>query len=620
MKNNEEQWKKNFFFFFCFVLFPFLIFEVEIFHNNSLLNFFKPKRFFYNYYPRHPHTMSSPKEALEWKDKGNNLLKQHKYDEAIEAYTKAIEIDPNNAIFYSNRAQVQIKLENYGLAIQDCDLAIKLDINFLKAYYRKGVSLMAILNHKQALENFKFILKKLPNDKLTLENYKQCTNYLKRQAFEKAIAGNDDNESIFNKIDYQSIQIEKSWSGPELNITTTTTTNTTTTNTTTTTTVGDNNKNKKSDVIVNIEGLDHDYLKYMIKLFKNGGKLPKRHVFAIIAKVYEILKQENTMTEISLLHSQIDFNNDNDDTINNPHGKGKGKGDQIIGGKKLTVVGDTHGQFFDLLNLFDKFGHVTQDHIYLFNGDFVDRGSWSCEVALYLYVLKILYPKSIFINRGNHETNDMNKTYGFTDECEFKYSKKIFEAFNQSFGALPLACLINQTYLCMHGGLFSNDKVTLKDIKSINRFPSNGSSQPPKEGLAMELLWTDPQEINGRSPSKRGIGMQFGPDITERFCLSNKIRKIIRSHEVRMNGIENEQNGRLMTVFSAPNYCDSTGNLGGVIHIEENSNYKKDLDDGQGYKTVEEKNCPWILTTETFEAVPHPDLKPMAYSKGGFGF
>ncbi|KAF6072029.1 Calcineurin-like phosphoesterase family protein [Candida albicans] len=513
--------------------------------------------------------MSSPKEALEWKDKGNNLLKQHKYDEAIEAYTKAIEIDPNNAIFYSNRAQVQIKLENYGLAIQDCDLAIKLDINFLKAYY---------------------------------QNYKQCTNYLKRQAFEKAIAGNDDNESIFNKIDYQSIQIEKSWSGPELNITTTTTTNTTTTNTTTTTTVGDNNKNKKSDVIVNIEGLDHDYLKYMIKLFKNGGKLPKRHVFAIIAKVYEILKQENTMTEISLLHSQIDFNNDNDDTINNPHGKGKGKGDQIIGGKKLTVVGDTHGQFFDLLNLFDKFGHVTQDHIYLFNGDFVDRGSWSCEVALYLYVLKILYPKSIFINRGNHETNDMNKTYGFTDECEFKYSKKIFEAFNQSFGALPLACLINQTYLCMHGGLFSNDKVTLKDIKSINRFPSNGSSQPPKEGLAMELLWTDPQEINGRSPSKRGIGMQFGPDITERFCLSNKIRKIIRSHEVRMNGIENEQNGRLMTVFSAPNYCDSTGNLGGVIHIEENSNYKKDLDD------------------ETFEAVPHPDLKPMAYSKGGFGF
>ena len=92
--------KKNFsFFFFFFVLFPFLIFEVEIFHNNSLLNFFKPKRFFYNYYPRHPHTMSSPKEALEWKDKGNNLLKQHKYDEAIEAYTKAIEIDPNNAIF-----------------------------------------------------------------------------------------------------------------------------------------------------------------------------------------------------------------------------------------------------------------------------------------------------------------------------------------------------------------------------------------------------------------------------------------------------------------------------------------------------------------------------------------
>ena len=97
-------------------------------------------------------------------------------------------------------------------------------------------------------------------------------------------------------------------------------------------------------MIVNIEGLDHDYLKYMIKLFKMVGNY-LNDMFCHNCKVYEILKQENTMTEISLLHSQIDFNNDNDDTINNPHGKGKGKGDQIIGGKKLTVVGDTHGQF-----------------------------------------------------------------------------------------------------------------------------------------------------------------------------------------------------------------------------------------------------------------------------------
>ncbi|KAI5959049.1 PPT1 [Candida pseudojiufengensis] len=523
-------------------------------------------------------------EAIKYKDEGNQHLKNHEYEEAIASYTKAIELDPTNAIFYSNRAQVQIKLENYGLAIQDCDLAIEQNPNFLKAYYRKGVSQMAILQHKKAQQNFKFLLTKLPNDKLTLENYKQCTNYLKREAFEKAIAG-DSHVSIFNTIDYSSIQIEKSWQGPTLDITT--------------------KKDNKNNVIVDIEGLDLNYLKYVIKLFKDGGRLPKKHVFAIIAKVNQILKNEKSMTEVSINHSKLSRSSNDD---------------EIIGGSKLTVVGDTHGQFYDVLNIFKKFGKVSNDHVYLFNGDFVDRGSWSTEVILYLYILKILFPTKIFLNRGNHETNDMNKTYGFCDEVEHKYNKKIYKFFTESFGSLPLACLINREYLCMHGGLFSNDKTTLNDIKNINRFPISGSSQPPKEGIAMELLWTDPQVINGRSPSKRGIGIQFGPDITERFCLNNKIRKILRSHEVRMSGIEEEHNGRLITVFSAPNYCDSTGNLGGVLHFIENSKYDPTKDEGDGYKKIEDENNPWLLTNETFEAVEHPDIKPMAYSKGGFGF
>ncbi|KAI3402545.2 PPT1 [Candida oxycetoniae] len=525
-------------------------------------------------------------DAVKLKDQGNQYLKENKYEEAIESYTKAIELDSENAIFYSNRAQAHIKMESFGSAIQDCDAAISLDPNFMKAYYRKGVAQMAILKTKQAQQNFKLILTKLPNDKLTLENYKRCTNLLRRQAFENAIAGTD-HTSVLNSIDYEGIQVEKSWEGPSLDITTR---------------KESKSKDASRDVLVDIKGLDHSYLKYMIKLFKEGGKLPKKHVFAIISKVNELLKNEKSMVEVSLNHSQI--------------GRASNSDDEIVGGKKLTVVGDTHGQFYDVLHLFEKFGHVSEDHVFVINGDFVDRGSWSTEVALYFYVLKILFPKSIFINRGNHETSDMNKTYGFTDECEAKYSKKIFDAFSESFGALPLATLINREYLCLHGGLFSNDKVTLQDIKSIERF----SSIQPKEGVATEMLWTDPQEINGRAPSKRGIGIQFGPDITERFCMSNKIRKILRSHEVRMGGVEFEQNGRLITVFSAPNYCDSTGNLGGVLHFEENPNYDPLKDEGEGYRKVDDDNCPWILTTETFEASPHPDIKPMAYSKGAFGF
>lgn len=525
-------------------------------------------------------------QANRLKDDGNVKLKNHQYDEAIESYTKAIELDPTNAIFYSNRAQVHIKLENYGLAISDCNAALETDPNAMKAYYRRGIALMAILNYKEAQVNFKAILKKLPNDKLTLENHKQCTSYLKKQAFEKAIAG-DIRASVINSTNYDDMLIEKNWEGPELSISA--------------------KKQPESDVVVEIDGLDLNYLKYMIKHFKDGGRLPKKHVFAIVAKVRQLFKEEKSMVEVSLPHSKLNKKRSDDEII-------------LSKAKKFTVVGDTHGQFYDLLNLFEKFGYVSEEHAYLFNGDFVDRGSWSCEVALYLYVLKIIYPKNVFINRGNHETNDMNMTYGFTDECEHKYSKKIFEAFSESFGALPLATLINREYLCMHGGLFSDEKVKLDDIKKIDRFPSSGSTQPSRNGIGMELLWTDPQPDNGCAPSKRGIGIQFGPDITERFCLANKIRKVLRSHEVRMDGVEDEHKGRLVTVFSAPNYCDSTGNLGGVVHFTENKDYAAKEDDGEGYRKADDPNCPWDLQIEKFEAVPHPEMKPMAYSKSGFGF
>lgn len=531
--------------------------------------------------------MSTDKEkALKLKDEGNVFMKEQKYQEAIDLYTQAIEIDSTNAIFFTNRAQAHIKSEGYGAAVADCTSALTIDPNSAKAYYRKGVAFMALLNYKEAQNNFKNALKRAPNDTVTAQNLKQCQNYLKKEAFEKAIAGSGPT-SVLREIDYDSLLIEKNWNGPDLQI---------------------NSVKKDDGFSIEIEGINENYLKFMIKHFKEGGKLPKKHVFAIIAKVYELFRKESSLVELSIPHSQID----NDELPK----------DEIIinNGKKLTVVGDTHGQFYDVLNLFQKFGYVSDEHVYLFNGDFVDRGSWSCEVALYLYVLKIIYPESVYINRGNHETNDMNKTYGFTDECEAKYSRKIFNAFSESFGALPYATLINRSYLVMHGGLFGDDDVKVEDIKKINRFPSSGSSQPAADSIARDLLWTDPQPENGRLPSKRGCGVQFGPDVTERFCLSNKIRRILRSHEVRMSGVEYEHKGRLLTVFSAPNYCDAGGNLGGVVHITENNSYDKSKDNGEGYRDVDDKNCPWTLEPEYFSAVPHPDIKPMAYSKSGFGF
>ncbi|KAF4554096.1 Serine/threonine-protein phosphatase T-like protein [Elsinoe fawcettii] len=309
--------------------------------------------------------------------------------------------------------------------------------------------------------------------------------------------------------------------------------------------------------------MTQEFIDDMIDRFKNGKKLDKKYVYQIILAVKDIVYKEATMVEM-----------------------------EVNKGKKLTVCGDTHGQYFDLLNIFDQNGFPTESHGYLFNGDFVDRGSWSTEIALLLYAYKWLRPDNFFLNRGNHETDDMNRMYGFEGECKAKYNERTFKLFSESFSALPLATLIGKKYLTLHGGLFSDDNVTLDDIRKLNR---HNQRQPGQAGLMMEMLWTDPQPQPGRGPSKRGVGMQFGPDVTKRFCEKNGLEAIIRSHEVRMEGWEAEHDSKCYTVFSAPNYCDSTGNKGAYINIE--SDYK--------------------LNFQKFGAVPHPDLKPMAYANPG---
>ncbi|PSS10649.1 hypothetical protein M430DRAFT_177352 [Amorphotheca resinae ATCC 22711] len=300
-----------------------------------------------------------------------------------------------------------------------------------------------------------------------------------------------------------------------------------------------------------------EFITDMMERFKNGKTIHKKYVYQIIIAVQKIVYNEPTMVEMEI-----------EDDV------------------KLTVCGDTHGQYFDLMELFRLNGLPTEKHYYLFNGDFVDRGSWSTEIALLLYAYKWLRPSSFFLNRGNHETDDMNRVYGFEGECKAKYNERVFKLFSESFSALPLATLVGKKYLVLHGGLFSDDKVTLDDIRKLNR---HNQRQPGQSGLMMEMLWTDPQTEPGRGPSKRGVGMQFGPDVTKRFCENNGLEAIIRSHEVRMEGYEEEHDGKCITVFSAPKYCDSTENKGAYINI------------GPDYK----------LEFHKFDAVPHPNIRPM---------
>ena len=153
----------------------------------------------------------------------------------------------------------------------------------------------------------------------------------------------------------------------------------------------------------------------------------------------------------------------------------------------LAIIGDLHGQFYDLLNILDKIGEV-EDSKYLFLGNYINRGYFSVEVLLLLYSIKINYPKSVILLRGNHECRKMSNYFNFHDEVLFKYDQEIFDKFMESFDFLPLSCVVNGKYLAVHGGI-SPALRSPDDVNNINRF-----KEIPKTGIFTDIVWADPIE------------------------------------------------------------------------------------------------------------------------------
>lgn len=479
----------------------------------------------------------------EFKKKANEFFKKGRYEDAMTFYTKAINAEPHTketAPCFGNRSFAACKMEQFGLALNDANKAIELDPLYIKAYYRRAAAYMALNQPKMALENFKRVAelqKELEHqDKFIYAKIKECEKLIRRLAFEKAIAVEAKKEiPLAYTTECDSIIVEKSYNGPRL----------------------------KDEKYVTFE-----FIEKLIEHFRESKILHRKYVLEILCQVYKLFESQPTLVDVN-----------------------------IEQGEKFTVVGDIHGQFYDLLNILSLNGLPSEDNPYLFNGDIVDRGSFSIECILLLLSFKLLYPKHLYISRGNHETHTMNQMYGFEGECKHKYAFQIYEFFTQVFQVLPLAHCLNglredgfrmSKVLVMHGGLFQQDNVKLDDIRKIDR-----NRQPPSEGLMCELLWSDPMPVNGRVVSKRGIAIAFGPDVTRQFCKQNKLNYIIRSHEVKQDGYEMAHNDRCITVFSAPNYCDTMGNDGAIIRLK-----------GPELR-------PDFLR---FQAVTHPDMKPMAYA------
>ncbi|PSC75771.1 Serine threonine-phosphatase 5 [Micractinium conductrix] len=477
-------------------------------------------------------SLESKSRGEELKGEGNQAFKDKHYALAQQFYSKALEIDHANAMLWGNRAFAAIRLEEFGGAIADASKAIELDPKYAKAYYRRGDASYALGHWKDAVRDFRSAIRLAPSDPDLRRKLAEAEKEMKRQAFEKALATPDE-KPYSEQVVLEDMFVEEGYSGPRMEA------------------------DEEGRLRVTLE-----FVQGMLEAFKNEQLVHRRYAFEIILQAQAILKALPALVDVT-----------------------------IPDGGELTVCGDTHGQFFDLLRIFDLNGLPSDTNPYLFNGDFVDRGSWSVEIILTLLVFKCLYPQHMHLTRGNHEAKSMNTIYGFVGEVKAKYTAQMAEVFRETFCWLPLGFVINDKVLVVHGGPPVACNATLADVRKLDR-----NREPPEDGPMCEMLWNDPQDQLGMVPNKRGVGVAFGPDVAKRWLESQGLQMVVRSHEVKDEGFEVAHDGYTVTIFSAPNYCDQMGNKGAFIRFDS--------------------DCKPSFTQ--FDAAPHPNKRPMAYAAGAW--
>ena len=267
-----------------------------------------------------------------------------------------------------------------------------------------------------------------------------------------------------------------------------------------------------------------------IEEIKKGGCLPEQDIFKLCEKVKEILIEESNVQPVRA---------------------------------PVTVCGDIHGQFFDLMELFRIGGEVPKT-TYIFIGDFVDRGYNSVETFEMLLCLKAKYPGHIALLRGNHESRQITQVYGFYDEILRKYGNtNPWKYFTDLFDYLTLGALIEGKILCIHGGL-SPDLKTIDQIRTIDR-----KMEIPHEGPFCDLMWSDPDDIPTWSQNQRGAGWLFGFKVTKEFNHLNDIELVCRAHQLVQEGYKYWFDEALVTVWSAPNYCYRCGNVAAILAVDD---------------------------------------------------
>ncbi|KAF7790339.1 hypothetical protein EIP86_001294 [Pleurotus ostreatoroseus] len=322
----------------------------------------------------------SKQAAAKVKAEANKAFLNHRFNEAADLYTKAIEHNPRDATLWCNRAYTRIKLEEHGYGLADATTAIELDPKYAKAYYRRATCFVQTMKYKQAIADFKKLLALEPQNAQVKEQLDSTQKIYRKAEFEKAIEMEEEKNAAVRCLEIiqeGGCDLDKTYDGPKLS------------------TQEDGSY-----------GITHEFIKDMLEWFKAGKTLPRRYVWEIALHAYEYFVQEESMVTLPLEE-----------------------------GMTCDVIGDVHGQFYDMLYLYSLTGEPSDKHCLLMNGDLVDRGSWSMEVILTALAYKWLYPKRMFINRGNHETREMNRTYGFEGEAKHKHGEQTYKLFSHLFTA-----------------------------------------------------------------------------------------------------------------------------------------------------------------------------------------
>ncbi|NWU34922.1 PPP5 phosphatase, partial [Hylia prasina] len=415
------------------------------------------------------------------------------YENAVKLYSSAIELNPTNAIYYGNRSLAYLRTECYGYALADATRAVQLDAKYVKGYYRRAASNMALGKFRAALRDYETVVKVRPNDKDAKLKYQECHRIVKQKAFERAIASDEHKRSVVDSLDIESMN---PLVVPRHGVV-----------------------SPLSRVPCGVQG--------PVLCHRATSPVPNPCSLSPVPPGVILCPMSPIPVSLGVSHPE------------------------------LWWCPQTLGQCPQAWAL--------------------SPCPWQCPQALGSVPRPRQCPQALSsvprlqamspnpghcprVPSGNHETDNMNQIYGFEGEVKAKYTAQMFALFSEVFEWLPLAQCINGKVLIMHGGLFSEDGVTLDDIRKIER-----NRQPPDSGGT----GTPPQDVpkNGRSVSKRGVSCQFGPDVTKRFLERNRLELIIRSHEVKPEGYEVAHDGRCVTVFSAPNYCDQMGNKGSYIHL-----------------------------------------------------